>query len=46
MYVEEAADGAEHEAGLVEACDACGGIARGAADEVRAEELHVGHGTE
>ena len=45
-YVEEAADGADHEAGLVEARDACGGIAGGAADEVRAEELHIGHGKE
>ena len=26
-YVEEAADGANHEAGLVEACDTCKGIA-------------------
>ena len=33
-YIEEAADSANHEAGLVEACDACGGIAGGAADEV------------
>ena len=45
-YVEEAADGADHEAGLVEACDARRGIARGAADEVHAEELHVCHGAE
>ena len=45
-YIEEAADGANHEAGLVEARDARRGIAGGAADEVRAEELHVGHGAE
>ena len=45
-YVEEAADGANHEAGLVEACDTRGGTARGAADDVYAEELHVGHGAE
>ena len=45
-YVEEAADGADHEAGLVEACDAHGGVAGGAADEVHAEELHIGHGEE
>ena len=45
-YIEEAADGADHEAGLVEAHDACGGVARGTANEVRAEELHIGHGTE
>ena len=35
MYVEEAA-------GLVEAHDAHGGVAGGAADEVCAEELHQG----
>ena len=45
-YVEEAADSADHEAGLVEACDACGGIAGGATDEVHVEELHIGHGEE
>ena len=41
-YVEEAADSADHEAGLVKAHDACGGIAGGAADEVHAKELHQG----
>ena len=46
VYIEEAAGGANHEAGLVEACDTHRGIARGAADEVRAKELHVGHGAE
>ena len=45
-YVEEAADGANNEAGLVEAHDTRGGIAGGAADEVHAKELHVGHGAE
>ena len=45
-YIEVAADGANHEAGLVEAHDACGGIARGAADKVHAKELHVSHGAE
>ena len=45
-YFEEAAGGADHEAGLVEACDVRRGIARGAADKVHTEELHVGHGAE
>ena len=45
-YIEEAADGANHEAGLVKARDTRGGIARGATDEVRAEDLHVGHSAE
>ena len=48
VYIEEAADGADHEAGLVEAheCDACEGVAGGTAEEVHAKELHVGHGEE
>ena len=46
VYIEEAADGADHEASLVEARDAHRGVAGGAADEVHAEELHVGHGEE
>ena len=46
VYVEEAADSANHEAGLVEAHDTHGGVAGGAADKVRAKELHIGHGTE
>ena len=45
-YIEEAADSADHEAGLVKARDACEGIAGGTAEEVHAEELHVGHGEE
>ena len=45
-YVEEAADGADHEAGLVEARDAREGVASGATEEVCAKELHVGHGEE
>ena len=46
VYVEEAADSADHEAGLVEARDAREGVAGGTTEEVRAEELHVGHGEE
>ena len=46
MYVEEATDSAYHEAGLVKAHDTCEGVARGAAEEVHAKELHVGHGEE
>ena len=45
-YIEEAADSANHEAGLVKARDARRGVAGGAATEVHAEELHVGHGAE
>jgi len=42
-YVEETADGAEREAGLIEPLDACGHVGRVAAHEVHAEELHIGH---
>ena len=44
--VEEAADGAYHEAGLAKAHDTCEGIAGDATDKVHAEELHIGHGEE